>query len=222
MRIDPSLVKRLSKRHPKRILYTVWARLSNYSSRFFFDEYKLPIRTLTELPPAPSVRWEETQVVQLQAQYLLWALRETESVEGCVVEVGAWRGVTTSVLASHTSAVVVAIDPWIGPLNEVNLNAFLDATSSFSNVVYERKTFGQAVREWNHGPARLIFIDAAHDYANVAHDLAAARRLICDGGMIALHDTDNAAFPGCRRAVYEVAEQYELAAHIGDLTIFKV
>jgi predicted O-methyltransferase YrrM len=160
-------------------------------------------------------------VLPLQARYLLWALKETESVDGCVVEVGAWRGATTEVLARQTESTVVAIDPWIGESNEYNMAAFLERTRTFPNVNFERSPFGIAARDWRYGAVRFIFIDAAHDYVNVAHDLAMARWLLNPGGMIALHDTDNSAFPGCRRAVFEVAEQFDLAAHIDDLTILK-
>ena len=222
MLIDPYMIKRLPKYHPKRLIYTGWARWSDYSSRCFFEEYELPRKLLIDSPEAPPACWDETQVMPIQARYLLWALSETASIDGCVVEVGSWRGVTTSVVAGQTSATVIAIDPWIGSLAEPNFTAFLSRTKSLANVVHERKAFGRAVREWSHGPIRFIFIDAAHDYANVSHDIAAARRLVMPGGMIALHDTDNVAFPGCRRAVYEVAEQFELAAHIDNLTIFKV
>ena len=222
MRIDPYLIKRLPKYSPKRVLYTGWARLSDHCSSYFYEEYKLPIKLLVDLPDAPPACWKETQVLAQQTQYLLWALRETESIDGCVVEVGAWRGVTTAILAANTTSTVVAIDPWIGSSNEVNLASFLSRTESLSNVAHERKSFGLAVREWNHGPVRFIFIDAAHDYANVAHDIAAARPLVSPGGMIALHDTDNKRFPGCRRAVYEVAEHYKLIAHVDNLTVLMV
>ena len=34
----------------------------------------------------------------------------------------------------------------------------------------------------------LAFVDAAHDYHNVMHDLGVARRCVYEGGMIACHD----------------------------------
>jgi predicted O-methyltransferase YrrM len=222
MRIDPYLIKRLPKVHHKRLLYTLWARSAERYSRYFFQEYELPEQILPCLPAAPNATWEETQVTPEQARYLLWALQHTNELTGCVVEVGSWRGVTTAYLANSTGATVVAIDPWIGDKNEVNWRSFLSRTASCSNVVCQRKPFGQAVREWTHGPVRFIFIDAAHDYANVAHDLAAVRRLVMPGGIVALHDTDNPQFSGCRRAVYEAAECFELAAHIPNLVLLRV
>jgi predicted O-methyltransferase YrrM len=222
MRIDPYLIKHLPKRHHKRLLYTLWARSAERYSRYFFKEYELPEKTLSDMPAAPQAAWDETQVTAEQARYLLWGLQKTDDLDGCVVEVGSWRGVTTAYLANNTGAPVVAIDPWIGDKNEANWRSFLARTASCANVVCQRKPFGQAVREWAYGPVRFIFIDAAHDYANVAHDLASGRRLMAPGGMIALHDTDNIEFAGCRRAVYESAEHYELAAHVPNLVLLRV
>lgn len=157
-----------------------------------------------------------------QARYLLKLLRETEDVSGCVVEVGSWRGATTTWMATNTRRTVVAVDPWIGDRNNVNWEAFRNRTGDLTNVRSERKPFGKAMREWTHGPASFAFIDAAHDYVNVAHDFAAVRGVMTPGGVIAFHDTDNIAFAGCRRAVYEIAEDFELLAHIPNLTVFRV
>lgn len=222
MRIDPSAIKQFPKYHYKRLLYTLWSRLTERHSRLFFEEYALPETLVSDLPPAPEADWSDTQVLPEQARYLLWGLRSTENVPGSVVEVGSWRGVTTAYLAGNTSATVVAIDPWIGDWNQPNLQAFLARTARFSNIVRVRKAFGAAVRDWSYGPARFIFIDAVHDYANVAHDLEAARRFMVPGGIIALHDTDDLRFPGCRRAVYEISEQNDLAAHVDGLVLLRV
>jgi predicted O-methyltransferase YrrM len=222
MRIDPFFIKRLPKYHVKRLIYTLWVRLAERYSRFFFDEYLFPEQTLPYLPEAPQANWTETQVSAEHARYLLWAMRETDHLSGCVVEVGSWRGVTTAYLAAATEDRVVAIDPWIGDRNEENYEQFLACTSGFPNIRCERKAFGQAAREWVHGPVRFVFVDAAHDYANVAHDIAVARSLTLQGGIIAIHDTDNIDFAGCRRAIYEVLEHYELAAHIKNVVLLRV
>lgn len=222
MRIDPSAVKRLPKFHHKRLLYTLWRRVTERHAGMFFEEYALPEKRLADLPPAPDADWDDTQVQPEQSRYLLWGLRSTENLPGCIVEVGSWRGVTTGCLAANTHATVVAIDPWIGDWNKPNLEAFQRHTGRFDNVVSVRKTFGEAVREWPYGRVRFIFIDAVHDYANVAHDLAAACRLMVPGGIVALHDTDDRRFPGSRRAVYEISDRLELTAHIDGVVLFRV
>jgi predicted O-methyltransferase YrrM len=218
MHVDPFAIKRLPKSHPKRLLFTLWSRGQELCSKLFFNEYMLPIITLDNLPPLPDVKWQETQVEPEQARYLIKLLRETETLNGVAVEVGSWRGETTLYLATNTSRNFIAIDPWIGPKNEENLRAFETKVADMPNVKIERKTFGQAWRNWCHGPVSFAFIDGAHDYCNVAHDLAAIVSLLIPGGIVVFHDTDNIDFPGARRAIFEEVENFQIIAHIPNLT----
>jgi len=223
MQIDPYYIKRLARGHPKRLAYTLWARAADLYSWLFFDEYQIPWKDLEgTLPRAPEADWLDTQVQPIQAAYLIWALQATDAMDGCVVEVGSWRGVTTCYLARSTNARVIAIDPFIGDANETNLRMFQSRTEGNPNVHLIRQPFGAAVRGWKHGAAKFVFVDAAHDYANVAHDLGLAHYITSAGGIIALHDTDDAAFPGCRRAVYERLDRFGLVAHIANLILLRV
>jgi predicted O-methyltransferase YrrM len=222
MKIDPYFIKRLPKFHHKRLLYTLNARLQERFSRYFFEEYALPIKTLESLPSAPSAQWSETQVEPEQARYLMHMLQRTEHQPGCVVEVGCWRGATTEWMAASTKRTVVAIDPWIGDQNDTNYQAFKSRTVNRHNVLVERKTFGEAIREWNHGPVSFAFIDAAHDYVNVSHDLAAVQQIMAPEGIMAFHDTDNIRFAGCRRALFNEIERFDLIAHVPNLSILRI
>lgn len=116
---------------------------------------------------------------------------------------------------------VVAMDPWIGERNEIDYQAFKNRTGELSNVPVERKPFGRAAREWNHGCASFAFIDAGHDSAIVAHALSAVQPIMDPGGEKNFHVTDNIAFAGCRRALFEVAEQFDLVARIPNLIAFR-
>jgi predicted O-methyltransferase YrrM len=221
MTIDPYVVKKLPKWHAKRLAFTVWCRLADQYSRVFFEEHEIPFVNHCGRASVPEASWEDTQVTPEQAGLLLEAMRSVDEAEGCVVEVGSWRGVTTRYLATATDSKVVAIDPFLGPLNEVNLRFFEKRTTGLPNVKLRRQTFGEAVRTWDEGGARFIFIDAAHDYANVRHDLAAAGRIANPGAIVALHDTDDRNCAGCRRAVYEQLERFELVTHIPNLVIMR-
>ena len=221
MKINPYYIKRLPKSHPKRLAYTLGARANEWQSRVFFDEYALPLLRIETLPPAPVASWTETQVSPEQASYLLWGLRAAEGIQGLVVEVGAWRGVTTAYLAMATAKEVLAIDPYIGDANEENYKCFCERTSMLTNVNCIREPFGQAIRNWRWGSVAFVFIDAAHDYVNVSHDLAATRSVLSNQGIVALHDTDNIAFSGCRRAVHEAIGDFRLLAHIDNLVLLR-
>lgn len=221
MNIDPYHIKRLRKSHPKRLAYTLYARATEWQSRLFFEEYVLPLIRIEALPPAPVASWSETQVSPEQASYLLWGLHAAQRVHGVVVEVGAWRGVTTAYLAIATKKEIIAIDPYIGDANEENYKRFCERTSMLTNVNCIREPFGQAIRNWRWGSIAFIFIDAAHDYVNVSHDLAATRPLLSRQGIVALHDTDNKVFSGCRRAVHEAIGDFHLLAHIDNLVLLR-
>jgi len=101
------------------------------------------------------------------------------------------------------------------------LRCFSDRTGHLSNVTLRRQTFGEAVRNWTAGPARFIFIDAAHDYVNVRHDLSAAIGITRPGSIVAMHDVDDRDCAGCRRAAYEQLERFELITHIPNLAIMR-
>ena len=220
MHIDPYYLKRYSKLHPKRLIYTLQARAQDRLSKFFFPEYELPKKLISNLPETPVLEWSETQVEPDHARYLLYALSLTEPLGGIVVEVGAWRGVSTAFFAKNSIRGVFAIDPWIGAGE--NYEAFRARTSPHCNIVPLKMTCGQAYREQLLEGASFAFIDAQHDYNSVSHDLTVITSLMKSGGLIALHDTDNPMFAGCRRAVFEQAHHYDLLAHIPNLTIFRV
>jgi predicted O-methyltransferase YrrM len=220
MLIDPYFIKRLPRTHPKRLLYTAWCRGVDYSSKLFFDEYGLPMLEVEGAPQPPAdVVWGDTQVDAKQMSQLLHALRLVAEMEGVAVEIGAWRGVTTRLLAQATPKTVFAVDPYIGSGSEGNFKAFQDRVAGLRNVVLLRMTSGEAARSWHHGPICFAFVDAAHDYANVAHDVRAWRPHLLPGALMAFHDTDNPDFAGCRRAVFEVADQFRLIAHVPNLVI---
>ncbi len=223
MRLDPHLFEQLPRANLRRMLFALWRRGMDGYARLCFDHFALPMREPPVAGERPEADWGETQVQPGQAAVLIGGLRATEGIEGCVVEIGAWRGVTTRYLAMAAArSKVVAVDRWVRRKGDRNYEAFLMRTADLPNVRHERSHSGAAARGWSHGPIRFLFIDAGHDYANVAHDLAAWRQYVARGGIIAMHDCDDPNFAGCRLAIFEVADQFELFAHISGLALLRV
>lgn len=205
MKTDPFALKKYSKWHPLRVAFTAKARLIEREAQWNFHQYALPEKILPNLPPAPDADYSNTAVTPVQMQHLLYALSATEHLTNTVVvEVGSYRGVTTQVLAKATSRKVIAVDPYIGyGGSEEDYHLFQSNISGLPNLIHERVSSGEAVRTWKHGSVSLVFIDALHDYVNTAFDIEAWSSLMVDGGILALHDTDEYCFAGTRKAVFE-------------------
>ncbi len=224
MKPDPFEVRQqYSKWHPRRLSFYLQTRAEEYWSRLNFERYVIPRMERPGLPPAPDFDSSQTAVVSEHIQYLLAGLSFTERfAQSVVVEVGSFKGVTTNCLAQATQRTLVAVDPYFGyGGTEDEFLVFKENTKNCSNVLLLRKTSGQAWREWSHGAISMIFIDAMHDYVNVSFDLAAWGQKLLPGGLIAVHDTANPAFAGCRRAAYNTLKTMGLWANPGNLVILQ-
>ncbi len=144
----------------------------------------------------------DTAVTAGQREVLARALKQTENIKLPVVEIGAWHGVTTAVLAEMTSRLVYAIDPYKDATGDENdMQMMQERIRGLTNVKHIRLSSGEAVKMLEHERFSLIFVDAIHDYLNTWFDFRAWGALVVKEGMIAFHDVDD--FPGanlaCRR-----------------------
>ncbi|MDX1971661.1 MAG: class I SAM-dependent methyltransferase [Candidatus Sumerlaeia bacterium] len=220
--VDPFAVKQYHKFHPYRIYHKIQSVLANKEAARNFSRYELPQKALATLSPEEDQPIPDTYVTPLQFLHLKMGMEMMQHSGGCIVELGCFRGVTTSKLAELTSKSLYAVDPFIGyGGSEEDYALFLQRTKGFANVRHLRKTSGQAAREWDGPEVDLVFIDALHDYDNTLHDILAWREHVTPGGLLAMHDTDNTRFAGTRRAVYEVSKTMELVAHVQDLVILR-
>lgn len=223
MAFDPFSVKGYPRWHPYRVVTKARSVLNEWKSRKTFERNALPARIWDGLPGLPSIDWGDTSVTPEQMGHLLKALAMTEDAGGTVVEVGCFRGETTRCLANATGRKFVAVDPYQGYGGaEHDYDRFRSKVEGLANVLHDRRTSGEASRDWSHGPVGFAFIDAVHDYDNTTFDVAAWLPKIRPGGLIALHDVDQAIFAGTRRAAFELGRRLELAAHPDNLAIFQV
>jgi hypothetical protein len=221
VRDDPFAIKSKPKWHPARLMYTAGMRLQDRRARLNFHQYLIPEKNRPDATESPILEWKETAVVAPQMSHLLVGLRDTEQfADTVVVEIGSFRGITTRCLAEHTRRKLVAVDPFTGyGGGEEDFVRFQGTIADLPNVTHLRKTSGEAFFCWNLGKVSFVFIDATHDYPNTSFDLEAWSALLVPGGIVALHDTDNLAFPGTRRAVFERMGDFELYAHVENLVM---
>lgn len=222
MKTDPFFIKKYPKWHIQRLAFTLQAKLIEKEANLQFNHYALPEATLPNLPTVPDIDYSNTAVTPIQMQHLLAGLSATEHLKDTVVvEIGCYRGLTTKMLAKATSRKVIAVDPYIGyGGSEEDYQFFIQNTAGLPNVFHERKTSGEASRNWHHSPISFVFIDALHDYMNTAFDIATWSSLLVKDGILACHDTDQKCFAGTRKAVFEAANLAELFAHPNNLTMF--
>lgn len=129
------------------------------------------------------------------------------------LEVGSWKGLSTSIIARHAKA-VYCVDTWRGAANEKHMVKEAAERSVLEIFLSNMKALGVGDRikpmVMPSNEARQIFaadhldfiyIDGDHDYAAVSWDLDWWGRLR-SGGWMAGHDYD-IGHPGVRRALDE-------------------
>jgi predicted O-methyltransferase YrrM len=115
-----------------------------------------------------------------------------------IVEIGSHKGRSTAALVDNTTGGVVAVDTWA---DEAVFQEFIKHNKKKA-IVYRTDSLTAAKMLTLPGGADFIFIDADHSYEAVRADIAAWRRRLVPGGLIAGHDYD-AHWPGVMRAVDE-------------------
>jgi len=107
-----------------------------------------------------------------------------------VLEVGSAFGYSACVMALAGARYVVAVDPLDILGFDVALPANLAAcgVSERVEIIQERSETALprlAAQEYKFD---FMFIDGAHEFANVFHDAEWAKKLVKPGGMLAMHD----------------------------------
>ncbi len=153
---------------------------------------------------------------------LIHFVHETEGLAPKpIVEIGAYRGSTTLRISKETSRQIYAVDPYMGYGGaEDEFQRFQGRTSGVSNIQHIRATSGAAAGLLS-DQISLCFIDAVHDFVNTGFDIESWGAKLAPGGILALHDTDNADYPGTRLAATLAAKRFRLVHHIHDLTILQ-
>jgi predicted O-methyltransferase YrrM len=124
---------------------------------------------------------------------LRW-LAEKASTHKKIVEVGCWKGRSTTVLADNTDGIVFAVDTWLGseehnPPVQGLYETFCENMKSYIaglKVIPVRMSSIDAARILSGNTFDMVFIDAAHDYENVKADIIAWKPL-CKG-LLCGHD----------------------------------
>jgi len=150
--------------------------------------------------------------------------RIVESVPegGHIVEVGAWKGASTSYLAveaQHKKLRIDVVDTWSGSdehkdMSDIKENSlfgtFIDNLRPVINLINPIRTDSvSASKMYADQSLDAVFIDADHRYESVKADILAWMPKVKNGGILAGHDYI-LAHSGVIRAVDELVEAPEI------------
>lgn len=147
-----------------------------------------------------------------------------------ILEIGSWRGRSTTALAAHTLGEVWALDNWLGeqtffngPVETVQYLGSEEIFAEFCqtmdeyikadklHIIHENSLAGIEHFKNQHGERffDFIFIDGSHTYPAVKDDIVACLPMVRPGGIISGHDS---WIPGVARAIKEVIPIYDSPA----------
>jgi hypothetical protein len=151
--------------------------------------------------------------------FLEW--QSSHGISGDLVELGVYKGKSAILLGAYLRGeqTLVACDLFGSPASEADI---APSASQFYRDRLRRQDFEEnycsffgTLPQIVEGPsstildhvlpsaARFVHIDAAHRYANVLQDIAAARTMLCRNGIVVLDDYRAAHTPGVAAAVWE-------------------
>jgi predicted O-methyltransferase YrrM len=133
----------------------------------------------------------------MSPEELTWLAEQARECS-VIIEVGSHLGRSTAALADHCPGHVFAVDKWA---DASVFAAFME--KKCRNVLKMVGTSPEIANAF--APelcVDLVFIDADHSYEAVKADIAAWRRFVKPGGILAGHDHDG-GWPGVEKAVDE-------------------
>lgn len=138
-------------------------------------------------------------------RHLLYDLARVGPVEGAIVEIGSWKGLSTIYLAAGSKRAgrerVTAIDLFDFSLPEFQSNVIRAGVADWIDpVVGDSATVAS---QWEGGPIRLLFIDGDHAYDYVRSDFEAWARWVVPGGTVVFHDALEPCLPDISRYLDE-------------------
>jgi hypothetical protein len=140
---------------------------------------------------------------------------------GWIVEVGAWKGASTSYLAveaQHKRLRIDVIDTWVGSQEHIKMNEvienslfgkFVDNLRPLINYINPIRTDSvTASKMYDEESLDAVFIDADHEYKSVKKDILAWMPKVKKGGILAGHDYMD-IYAGVIKAVNETLSKFE-------------
>lgn len=152
------------------------------------------------------------------------------SGRGAIVEIGSWKGRSTTWLASGARLAgrrVYAVDPHRHSREDpraTTLDEFVGnlARNALADVVEPLIMTSEEAAARIAGPVELLFIDGDHSYEAVQRDAELWLPRLTDGGLVMFHDVATAAYTGPRRVVREMVcrnPRFHFIGRVGSMVV---
>jgi predicted O-methyltransferase YrrM len=149
---------------------------------------------------------------------------------GVIVEIGSWKGRSTTWLASGARLAaqrVYAIDPHRGSREDPaadTLKEFRDnlARNGLTDAVEPMVMTSEEAAARIPGPIELLFIDGDHSYEGVRRDAELWLPRLMNGGIVMFHDAATSAYDGPRRIVRRMvcrSPGFDRVARVGSMVV---
>lgn len=152
---------------------------------------------------------------------LLFYLASTTQADGCIVEIGAFKGKSTAWLAEaarRTGKRLVSIDPHLfGSHDEFMKTVKRFDIGSVATLIPSLSH--DAGKDWS-GPIAFLWIDGGHDYECVRQDILDFVPHVQPGGVVVFDDVDPQQFPSVVRAVEELMHTNPAFTSLGRIKSF--
>lgn len=129
---------------------------------------------------------------------LLYRLAAKVTGKGAIIEIGSWKGKSTTCLAlgsrSNANTEITAIDPHTGSSEHGDVDTYEEFLQNISqngiaDIVSPIRDYSHNVAKTWKKPVELLWIDGAHEYEYVLQDLMDWEPFLVEGGIIAFHDS---------------------------------
>jgi predicted O-methyltransferase YrrM len=166
-------------------------------------------RGITETPAERGFRrkWSELNsiegwLLESEGKWLFNAARSLPK-RANIVEIGSYKGRSTCCLAlgcRGTEKRIFAVDTFDGGPNLPKADSLRDFTVNLTRFDLQEfvepiaATSTEVAKTWNR-PIHFLFVDGSHLYEDVLADFTGFFRHVLPGGIVALHDVVNTAWP---------------------------
>ncbi|MBM3230726.1 class I SAM-dependent methyltransferase [Candidatus Peregrinibacteria bacterium] len=129
---------------------------------------------------------------------LLFRLSSECTGKGAIVEIGSWKGKSTTCLAlgsrKGAGTHITAIDPHTGSSEHGKVDTYAEFLKNIerngvADMVEPVRARSQDIGKTWQKPVELLWIDGAHEYEFVLEDLRVWQQHLIEGGVVAFHDS---------------------------------